>query len=587
MAIPEDITIQDVIEYQKRKRPSIWAQLNTKLKGQPYRFSWVKPDGTLDMSKPQLQRQFLQQPLDDQHPWKSTQKARQLGLSENGVRETLWFADTHDFTKQVYVFPTDGQVKDFSRTRITEVIEDSPYLLKRMGIDPITRKRIDTAFETVDNVKLKKVGKSYIFFRSGATPKAGEGIDCDVVYFDEIDRMHSNVMIAFNETLSSSPFGWRRDISTPTLPGVGVNASFKQSDQRHWFMKCPHCGNYFTLILEFPRSIVEIPKRWFSKYPDLFDPQKDTHAYICVKCGKPVDNKTRAVGFWYPLYKDNTRVRGYQLTQLTAAWHSATKVMQKRQDYKSEQLWVNYVIGLPYLGDNILVTRADIMRCVDTSLTDPNTLKLRNVVVGGDWGNESWQIAGMPYDGDRWLILDLFKISDGDNAGAVEGKKLNPHIKLSVDFFRKWRANLGVYDAGYGKDRNFDLLQVFPERIFSCYYPNNDTDYTKDFEDRWEENQNKVSVDRTMTIKLILSKIVKQEIVIPQWVAISPLFETFIKHVTNLVSIKEIVELKNGGEKVVERIGSLPGGDHFGHALNYWSIGMRKISKRPKSDFFM
>jgi hypothetical protein len=50
-----------------------------------------------------------------------------------------------------------------------------------MGIDPETKKRMNSDDEPVDNVKLKKIGKSYIFFRSGATSKAGEGIDCDVV----------------------------------------------------------------------------------------------------------------------------------------------------------------------------------------------------------------------------------------------------------------------------------------------------------------------------------------------------------------------------------------------------------------------
>lgn len=569
----------DILQYNVYTRPSIWAQYYTRLKGQPYRFELHKQDGTIDFSKPQLQRKFLQQPLDDQHPWKSTQKARQLGLSENGVRETLWFADTHDYTKQVYLFPTDGQVKDFSRTRITEVTEDSPYLQRRMGFDPETKKRIDNSVDAVDNVKLKKIGKSYIFFRSGATPKAGEGIDCDVVTFDEIDRMASNVTIAFNETLSASPYGWRRDISTPTLPGVGVNASFQQSDMQHWWMKCPHCNAYFTLILDFPRSVSPVTEAMRTKYGLAGD---ETHIYMCVKCGKPVDNATRAMGFWYPMYKNKNRVRGYQLTQLVAPWISATKLMAKKEDYKLEQLFMNYVIGVPYLGDNVLITENAIRKCIDTSLTDLAQVKLRNVCIGGDWGNESWQIVGMPTNnGKQWMILDMFKVSDSDKVGTD-----NPHIKFSTDLFRKWRADMGVYDAGYGKDRNFELLHTFPGKIYSCFYPNNALDYTKDFGDRWEDNGMKVSVDRTMTLKLMLKKFVDGEIVIPNWVATSELFPTFIKHLTNLVSIRDIGEDKSGVEVILERIGCLPGGDHFGHAMNYLSIALRKIGNRPKSDFF-
>lgn len=570
-------TAQEILDYNIYHRPSIWAQYYTRLKGEPYRFERLLPDGKPDLSRPQLQRKFLQQPLDDQHPWKATQKARQLGLSENGVRETLWFADTHDFTKQVYLFPTDNQVKDFSRTRISEVIEDSPYLQQRMGIDPETRKRIDTTSEYVDNVKLKKIGKSYIFFRSGATSKAGEGIDCDVVTFDEIDRMAPDVQIAFNETLSASPYGWRRDISTPTLPGVGVNASFQNSDQQHWWMKCPHCGNFFTLILEYPRSVVPLTAKMREKYGLADD---ETHIYICVKCGEMVTNETRILGFWHPLYKDRTRVRGYQLTQMTAPWISATKMMAKREDYRLDQLFMNYVIGLPYLGDNILIRRSDVEKCIDTSLTDIGQVKLRDVCIGGDWGNESWQIVGMPYNERQWILLDLFKVTDAHKIGNQ-----NPHITFSADLFRKWRTKLAVYDAGYGKDRNFELLSTFPGKVYSCFYPNNFTDYTKDFSDRWDDTGMRVSVDRTMTLKLMVKKFVDGEIVIPNWVAQSELFPTFIKHITNLVSIREISEDKNGVESITERIGSLPGGDHFGHAMNYLSIALRKVGNRPKSEF--
>lgn len=581
MTTIENFSEQEILEYGCKTRPSIWAQRYTALKGRPYTFKGLLPDGKLDLSKKGLiqQRQFLQQPLDDQHPWTTHQKSRQLGLTENSTRECLWFADQHDYTKQVYVFPTDQQVKDFSRTRVSETIDSSNYLLKRMNIDPYTRKKIDKATEEVDNVKLKKINKSFIFFRSGATPRAGEGIDCDVVYFDELDRMARNVTVAFNETIAQSLFGWRRDISTPSLPNVGVNDSFEQSDRNYWFMKCPHCNNFFTLILEYPKSIIELPKKWINSYPHIFN-EWDTHAYVCTKCYKPVDNATRINGFWHPIYPSRNRIRGYQLTQLIAAWISATKLMQKKTDYKLTQLFINYVIGLPYLGDNIILSETDIQKCINYNIENPHKITRRNVVVGGDWGNESWQIVACtsPDYPDKIIILDLKKIEE-----VPSGE--NPHITESIDLFRTWNAELGVYDAGYGKDRNWELRQTFPGKIFSCFYPNNFTDYTKDFEDRWEDNSGRVSVDRTMTIKLSLKQFKDNKIIIPKWVAENPLFPKFTKHLTNMVSIKDIDEDKHGVEVITERIGSLPGGDHFGHAWNYLLIGIRKIKDNIKNDF--
>lgn len=184
-----------IFEHQKIIRPSIWSQYYTKLRGKPYRFEQLLPDGTLDLRTPRQiprsdsniglrgQRQFLQQILDDQHPWKTVQKSRQCGASENEVRETLWFGDVHPRTKQAYVFPTFDQVADFSKTRIEEVMKDSPYIKDRMGIDPITNRK-KPGEEVVDNVRLRRIGDSWMFFRSGHTPKSGEGIDVDKVTFD-------------------------------------------------------------------------------------------------------------------------------------------------------------------------------------------------------------------------------------------------------------------------------------------------------------------------------------------------------------------------------------------------------------------
>jgi DNA-directed RNA polymerase subunit RPC12/RpoP len=605
-------TQQEILEYQLRKRPSIWAQYYTRLRGKDYRFEQYK-DGKIDLRRPNEiphqdgsiglrgQRQFLQMILDDQHKHKTNQKSRQCGASENEVRETLHFGDQFDFTKQAYVFPTMNQVADFSKTRIEEVMRDSPYVKERMGYDPATGKK-KQGEEISDAIQRRKIGNSWIFFRSGHTPKAGEGIDVDKVTFDEIDRMHPNVVIAFNETLSSSAFGWRRDVSTPSLPGVGVNASFKDSDQRHWFMRCPHCNHWMTLIHDFPRCVVELPKD--SKglpnhdyhLSNPFLREHDTHAYICMKCKNFVSDETRINGIWRALYPEKAPdqlrgIRGYQISQLMCAWISASDLMKKKDDYALDQLFENYVIGRPYLGDNVLVTRGDILRCIDNSMTNPYDLRRENIVVGGDWGNQSWGVAGMrhPDNPQKFIVLDIWDIKDSE-ANESDGRKDNPHIRKTGEKMQQWDARRAVLDAGYGKDKNWELAQDFPGKIFGCFYPSLTTDATKTVDDQWTEdggNVGKVNVDRTLTLKLMTKMIRDGKFVFPAWVASNPMFETFIKHVTNLVLIREIeTDEKTKKEVIKERVGTLPGGDHFGHAMNYLSIALRKVENSGSSDFF-
>lgn len=408
--------------------------------------------------------------------------------------------------------------------------------------------------------------------------------------------MHPRVTTAFSETLSSSAFGWRRDISTPSLPGVGVNASFSKSDQQHWFMRCPHCNHWMTLIHDFPRCVVELPKDTkgipnhdLHLYHDFIQPE-DTHAYICMKCERYVSHETRINGIWRPLYPHISRVRGYQISQLICPWISASDVMHKREDYSLEQLFENYVIGRPYLGDNIMVSRHDIMRCIDNSLTNPYDLRRDNIAQGVDWGNQSWGINGMmdPDNPKRLIILDIWSVTDRDTETNEDGRKDNPHIRETAQKMLQWNAKRGVFDAGYGKDRNWELMQDFPGKVFSCFYPSLSTDITKNMEDTWNEDKGTVNVDRTVTLKIMTKLFRDGNIVIPSWVAKNPLFETFITHVTNLVLVRDIdTDEKTKKDIIKERVGTLPGGDHFGHAMNYLTIALRKVGTGGGGDFFV
>jgi hypothetical protein len=263
--------------------------------------------------------------------------------------------------------------------------------------------------------------------------------------------------------------------------------------------------------------------------------------------------------------------------------------MQKQSDYNLDQLFENYVIGRPYLGDNILVTEADILRCIDNSINNPYDLVREGLCQGIDWGNTSWGVVGMKHadNPEKTIILDIWNVLDNE-AIEINGRKDNPHIRRAGEKMQQWDIRRGVIDAGYGKDRNFDLVQDFPGKVFSCFYPTLTTASTKQVDDIWNEDEGKVSVDRTMTLMIMCKKFRDGKYIIPAWVAKNPLFAIFVKHVTNLVLIRDIEEdEKTHKEVITQRIGCLPGGDHFGHAMNYLEIALRRQTNSGKSEFFM
>jgi hypothetical protein len=244
-------------------RADLWAMEHRTLKGKPYRF---------DGPKPTQKRLFLQQLLADNSKYKTYQKSRQCGVSENSVSEIFHLADTHDFKKWMYVFPTHFQMNDFVKTRIEPAIEQSDYMMSLMN----SRK--------ASSVKLKHIKNCDVFFRSGSKSSIGEGVDVDGVFFDERDRMSTSILDAFRESLSASELGLIRDISTPTIPGMGVNLSYERSDKKHWFVKCTKCGN--KQMLSFPDSIVKVKL-------------DNRHTFRCLKCGG-IDCIDRVHGEWVP-----------------------------------------------------------------------------------------------------------------------------------------------------------------------------------------------------------------------------------------------------------------------------------------------
>ena len=83
--------------------PSLYLLDHHKIHGHPITFNIPNRD----MTKAQSHRPWQVQILNDQHHNKVIIKSRQLGLSEIGVAEVIWFADRYseEAVKALYTFP--------------------------------------------------------------------------------------------------------------------------------------------------------------------------------------------------------------------------------------------------------------------------------------------------------------------------------------------------------------------------------------------------------------------------------------------------------------------------------------------------
>lgn len=548
--LPPGLSIRDALGVLAKTRPSAWSMYNRSIKGAPYIFNVA---GLIDKMDPQAakrermqlllrHRPFLVQPLNDMHPHKVYKKGRQVGVSELSVTEVLWFLDAHPNTKWMYTFPREKQLTDFSTTRINEAMEESPRMRHLFGVP--------------NQTFLKKVGESsFLMLRSAWESNLGEGVDADGVTFDEKDRMKDGIEVAFRESLTSSKYGLLREVSTPTLPGRGVDASFMHSDQMEWHVRCTKCSMWQTI--EYPENVLQM----MDLGPGIKELPEGAYEYKCRK-EKCRGNLDRVHGYWVAKYPSRGNIRGYLIPQTICPWITATQLMQKKIDYKYQQLWENYALGRTSVGENVLLSEEDFANATaGHEMVGARTPDWDQITVGIDWGHLNWVIVvGRNTHNGRKYLLGLAVFED-DIRNELES------VKKAEAFIAPFTPDLIVADAGYGKDRNAYLLRKYPGKLFACWY-NPSEKGSRTFMPVWQDGTAKVLCDRTLTIKNTCRWVREQEIGFPRFDRSMALLQ---KHFSALAPMRE----EEDGE--IYEVIQATGDDHLVHALGYAIVGMEKI----------
>jgi phage terminase large subunit GpA-like protein len=107
-------------------------------------------------------------------------------------------------------------------------------------------------------------------------------------------------------------------VSTPTIAGVStIEREYEASDQRRFFVPCPHCGHRQWLRFE--------QLRWERNETGTFP---ETAAYVCESCEVPIPehHKTWMLehGEWRAMAEGNNRTAGFHLSSLYSpiGWRS-------------------------------------------------------------------------------------------------------------------------------------------------------------------------------------------------------------------------------------------------------------------------
>ena len=246
-------------------------------------------------------------------------KAAQVGATEAG-NNWIGFAIHQAPGPMLAVQPTVELAKRNSRQRIDPLIDESPDLRER--VKP-ARSR------DAGNTMLSKEFAGGILIMTGANSAVGlRSTPARYIFLDEVDAYPASadeegdpVTLAEARSLT---FAHRRKVflvSTPTIRGLSrIEREYEASDQRRFFVPCPHCG--VMQWLKFDRL------RWPKGKPE-------TAEYHCEGCDQPIGehHKTAMLegGEWRAtaVAADPTTV-GYHLSALYSpiGWLSWERIVR-------------------------------------------------------------------------------------------------------------------------------------------------------------------------------------------------------------------------------------------------------------------
>ena len=455
---------------------------------------------------------FLEDIYEDFSPKQVILKAAQVGFSTMANIKALWMAKNKK-VDIIYTLPSASDIKDFVSGKTNRLI-DNNKIFQEWTADK-------------DSIEQKRVGDNVIYFKGTWTERAALATPADVYISDETDRSKQEIVQQYKTRLQHSKFGYEWYFSNPSAVGHGVSQYWDESDQKHWFIKCSHCGEMQYMTMD---NISGNPPR-----------------FVCIKCGKEID---RRKGTWVPKWQDQ-KFSGYWISLLMAPWVSAEKIMELKNKYTEEQ-FSNFVLGLPYSGKGNVLSYQAFMQNI-TSTVNPQK---DTPIIGVDTGIGINYVVG----NERGLF---YYAKDNDYSGIES-------------LLKRWPNAIAVIDQGGDIIGPRKLREKYKGRVFLCYFG---SDRKNDSLVKWDMDDGTVIADRNKLIQLVVDEFTEKR------VPVSGREDEWMDYWMEWRGMhREIEESETAAPKYVWHKPST-GRCDYPFATVYWRIGVDKFGSSIKGKF--
>lgn len=415
--------------------------------------------------------------LSDHHPAQEVvvMAAVQIVKSEVGLNFCGYTID-HAPSSMLVVLPTVDVGERWSKQRLAPMIQDTPSL--RAKVAPARAR--DSG-----NTTLSKEFEGGILIVTGANSAAGlSSMPIKKIVLDEVDRFPREIEdegdpvdIAEART-SNFPNRKIYKCSSPTIESLSrINKDWKRSDQRRYYVPCPHCGEKQHL-------------QWTNLTYDEADPT--AARYACEHCGALIEEHQKTWmlehGEWRATFPERDVV-GFHLNALYSpiglgrSWGwLAARYEEVKRDAARLKVFVNTRLGECYedpderLDWEELKARAEPYRLREipqgclalTAGVDIQKDRIEVQVLG--WGRNEvvWVIdtivlPGDPARPDVWTALDEYRAQPFVNRFGVSMRLLSigvdsGYLPDDVLNYTRQRQQQGVFALRGASQRGRQII---------------------------------------------------------------------------------------------------------------------------------
>jgi phage terminase large subunit GpA-like protein len=364
------------------------------------------------------------------------------------------------------VQPTIEDAAGYSKEEIAPMIRDTKVLTNLVS---------DAKTRDSNNTILQKQFPGGVLSLVGANSARGfRRVSRRIVLFDETDGYPASAGTEGDQIklgIARTQYFWNRKIvagSTPTIKDFSrIERLFEQSDQRRYYVPCPHCGH--MQYLRWPNM------RWQDDDPS-------TASYACEECGAliPHSKKRWMVerGEWRATQPGNGRHAGFHIWAAysyspNAEWSNLVEeFLLSKNDPEQLKTWINTTLGECWedeyaskVGADGLMERAAVEK-YEKGVPPKEVLMLSlgcdvqddrlSMSVWGLGRNEEMYLVdrkviyGSPARADLWkqmdeVLMDKYKNEDGVEL-KIESAAIDTggHFTQEVYQYVRERSHLGL-----------------------------------------------------------------------------------------------------------------------------------------------